>query len=91
MQLNWESDFLDETQIDQLGRKVFKKKSNSRGPDRTQHLSIMTPLRWQGLLYKTYILFRQLEERDILEILYQMVSAIRHMHEHDVLHRLVKF
>ena len=32
----------------------------------------------------------RIEEKEILDILYQMVSAIRYMHAHNVLHRDLK-
>jgi serine/threonine protein kinase len=32
----------------------------------------------------------RMEEKDILDIVYQMVSAIRYMHAHNVLHRDLK-
>ena len=32
----------------------------------------------------------RMDERDILDIMYQMVSAIRYMHAHHVLHRDLK-
>ena len=47
-------------------------------------------LHCQSTLKQKFIFFRQIEEKDILEIVSQMASAIRHMHEHEVLHRDLK-